>query len=163
MQERGRSEQMIERLCTLLVEINPRSVGLYSAMRGEVDVAPALLQWAERRGVQLALPFVYKETRSMCYRLWSSESPLVKDTAGITASIGEECVPEVVVAPCVGYSTEGWRLGNGGGYFDRWMSDHPNIRAIGLAFEELVVPATLFEPFDLPMHWIVTESRVRYF
>lgn len=159
--ERGHAEKIIARLCTLLTEINPRSVGLYSAMKGEVDIADALLQWAEARGVVLALPFVYKETRSMQYRTWSQETPLVKDTAGIVASIGEAITPEVVIAPCVGYNPEGrFRLGNGGGYFDRWMSRHKDVRALGIAYEELIVPKELFDEQDIPMTWIVTQARV---
>ena len=158
--DRGNHEKIIVNLLALLTEINPRSVGLYSAMKGEIDLADALLQWAEARGVTLALPFVYKESLSMQYRLWGAETPVVKDTAGIPSSIGEEIIPELVLAPCVAYGQEGcFRLGNGGGYFDRWMSQHAGVHAIGIAFDDLVVPDEVFDELDIPMTWIVTEKR----
>ena len=71
--DRGNHEKIIVNLLALLTEINPRSVGLYSAMKGEIDLADALLQWAEARGVTLALPFVYKESLSCL--LYTSPSP----------------------------------------------------------------------------------------
>lgn len=158
--DRSNHEKIIANLLALLTEINPRSVGLYSAMKGEIDLIDPLQQWAESRGVTLALPFVYKESLSMEYRVCGAEIPVVKDTAGIPSSIGEKIVPEVVLAPCVGYGQEGcFRLGNGGGYFDRWMSQNRGVHAIGIAFDDLIVPDDIFDELDIPMKWIVTEKR----
>ncbi len=54
--DRGNHEKIIVNLLALLTEINPRSVGLYSAMKGEIDLADALLQWAEARGGHACAP-----------------------------------------------------------------------------------------------------------
>ncbi len=160
---RGQTENLLARLLTLLTEINPRSLGVYMALKGELDLAEPLMEWSMHRGVQLCLPFVYKDTHAMQYRCWNQDAPLVKDTAGIRTAIGEEITPEIVLSPCVGYSEKGYRLGNGGGYFDRWMAAHPAVKAVGLAFEELIVPDSLFNEKDIPMHWIVTERSIRHF
>ena len=57
-----------------------------------------------------------------------------QDECRIPASAGAEVVPDVVLAPCVGFTASGYRLGYGGGYFDRWLDRHPQATAIGVAW-----------------------------
>lgn len=161
-QQPERCEALITNLLTLLSECmkTPQGVlGFYMALPGEVEVTVALTQWAKVHHQRLALPYVDKSNRSMHYRLWREGDPLSPDTAGILAPLGEPVVPQIVLAPCVGYARNPlFRLGNGGGYFDRWLiASREQVSAIGLAFEELAVDPALFEPFDIPMDWVVTE------
>ena len=152
---------VIKNLIGLLNQVNPRSLGLYIAMPGEVDLTESLQVWAKAHHTLLALPYVEKANKTMVYRLWREDSLLLKDTAGILApSVDERITPQWVIAPCVGYSDKRFRLGNGGGYFDRWLAQERNVSAIGLAFESLVVPNELFMDYDIPMTRMVTESRV---
>ena len=72
---------------------------------------------------------------------------------------GAEVVPDVVLVPCVGFTAEGFRLGYGGGYFDRWMAAHPHATAVGVAWAGSEVSFAP-EPHDQPLLVIVTERGV---
>jgi 5-formyltetrahydrofolate cyclo-ligase len=68
-------------------------------------------------------------------------------------------VPDVVLVPCVGYTRSGFRLGYGGGYFDRWLADHPQVTAIGVAWSlgEIADDAFAAQAYDLPLRVVLTE------
>ena len=68
--------------------------------------------------------------------------------------------PEVILVPCVGVTREGYRLGNGGGYFDRWLAER-NPVTVAVAYEALVTEDFAPEEFDIPLDWILTESGIR--
>ena len=110
----------------------------------------------------LALPFVCKLPPQMHYRVWDGKLPKAVDEARIPASDGAEVTPDVVLVPCVGFSAAGYRLGYGGGYFDRWMAAHPQVTTIGIAWAASELSAGDFEPqpHDQPMSLVVTERGV---
>jgi len=66
----------------------------------------------------------------------------------------------LALVPGLGFAPDGARLGAGRGYYDRWLARHPATRRIALAFERQMVAELPVEPFDAPMHRIVTERRL---
>jgi len=64
--------------------------------------------------------------------------------------------------PCVGFSADGYRLGYGAGYFDRWLAQHPDVTAIGVAWSGSKIDAEALDvqPHDQPLALIVTERGV---
>ena len=108
----------------------------------------------------LALPFARRQPPSMAYRRWDGRSdPDLTDECGIPASSGAVVVPDVVLVPCVGYTRDGYRLGYGGGYFDRWLAAHPGVTPVGVAWhgsEITLVP----QAHDQALTLIVTENAV---
>jgi len=98
----------------------------------------------------------------MHFRSWDRVTPTVRDECGIPSAQGEAVVPDVVLVPCLGYTRSGFRLGYGGGYYDRWFALHPHVTAVGIAWsptelrdEELVPQA-----HDQPLMLVVTELGV---
>ena len=146
-------------LTVAIEKLSPQSIGLYWPIRSEPDCRDVLINWRTSHGGMLCLP----ETRngSMVYRKWDSGSDMSRDSAGIPYPLGEEVQPEVVIAPCVGYSESGRRLGYGGGYFDKYLVQCGSARptVIGLAFDEMRVPDSLFQSYDQPLDAVVTEYR----
>ena len=140
----------------LLEQLEPQCLGLYSPLAGEFNAAAALLREA---GVQWALPFAYKSPQRMDYRLWQDGAETLNDECGIACTSGAVVVPDVVLVPCVGFSREGYRLGYGGGYFDRWLAEHPGVTSVGLAWS---VGETRFavEPHDQALTIVLTETEV---
>ena len=67
---------------------------------------------------------------------------------------------EIVVAPLLAADREGYRLGYGGGYYDRYFSAHPNALRVGLCYEGQLTARLPRGRFDLPLHKIVTERGV---
>lgn len=96
----------------------------------------------------------------MDYRRWDGRPPTVKDECGIPSSSNAAVViPDVVLVPCVGFTREGYRLGYGGGYFDRWLSRHPGVTCIGIAWS-LAEVSFAVEAHDQALTVVVTEQGV---
>lgn len=109
-----------------------------------------------------ALPYCTRTPRHMTYRAWDGAEPAVRDECGIATSAGAAVVPDVVLAPCLGYTKSGHRVGYGGGYFDRFLAAHPHVTAVGVAWVATEIGERDYtaEPHDVPMMLIVTESGV---
>lgn len=149
-------------MVTVLARLEPQCLGLYWPVRFEFNAIAALANDAGLAGLTLALPYSRREPRAMHYRRWDGQAPRAVDDCGIAASDGTELVPDVVLAPCVGFTRDGFRLGYGGGYFDRWMAAHPQVTAVGVAWSVGEVGAEAFgvQPHDQPLMLVVTESGV---
>lgn len=146
----------------IVLQLEPDCLGLYWPIRSEFNAAT--LRFGEEGALPLrrALPFAYRNARHMEYRLWDGEAPLVKDECGIASSAGSPVVPDVVLVPCVGFTRSGYRLGYGGGYFDRWLAAHPHVTAVGVAWnaDELDDASFAAQAHDLQLTAIVTETGV---
>jgi len=139
----------------LLIQLEPQCLGLYWPLEGEFNAANVALSLQ----CDLALPFARKSPQEMRYRRWDGQTPSLQDECGIASCTGAECVPDLVLVPCVGFTREGYRLGYGGGYFDRWLADHPGVTSVGVAWS---VGETSFavEPHDQALTVILTDSEV---
>jgi len=149
------SAALARHLHEVLEQLEPQCLGLYWPLEGEFNAVEALSAAAS----QWALPFCLRSPRRMDYRLWDGGTPGQVDEVGIAASGGAVVVPDVVLAPCVGFTREGYRLGYGGGYFDRWQAAHPGVTTVGVAWGIGEAPFAV-EPHDLPLTVIVTEREI---
>lgn len=68
--------------------------------------------------------------------------------------------PAVIVVPGVAFDRDGRRLGRGSGHYDRALQAYPNATRVGLAFELQMIDQVPVDPWDVPMHFVVTEARV---
>ena len=99
----------------------------------------------------------------MEFRRWDGAVPTLVDECGIGSSDGVEVVPDVVVVPCVGFAPGGYRLGYGGGYYDRWLAAHRHVVAVGVAWSFAEIDPAVFaaQPHDVALAFVVTERGVR--
>ena len=149
-------------LSSILIDLEPELLGVYWPIRSEFN-APALLAADTLLATcPLALPFACKQPVQMHYRRWNGAAPTLRDECGIFTSEGAPAVPDVVLVPCLGFTRGGFRLGYGGGYFDRWLAQHPDVTAVGVAWSVGELADTAFEPhvFDQTLTLIVTENGV---
>lgn len=146
------------RLAPLLARDGP--VAGYAAHRGEVDILPFLLT-AFHGGHVVALPHIAEGSDRMRFTVWHPDAPLTPGLAGIPQpdGTGREAVPAIVLTPLVGFDRSGRRLGQGGGFYDRWFAEHPAVMRIGIAWSVQEVAAIAPEPWDVPLHAIVTEKE----
>ena len=149
-------------LLGVLGQIEPELLGVYWPVRYEFNAAAALQsdKWAS--ALPLALPFTRRVPPQMEYRRWDGATPRGTDECGIAASDGEIVVPDIVLVPCVGFTADGYRLGYGGGFFDRWLALHPHVTTVGVAWSTQLMEASEFHPeaHDRPLTLIVTEEGV---
>jgi 5-formyltetrahydrofolate cyclo-ligase len=149
-------------LSSILIDLEPELLGVYWPIRSEFNAPAMLAADTLLATLPLALPFARKQPVEMHYRRWSGAAPTLLDECGISSSEGAQAVPDVVLVPCLGFTREGFRLGYGGGYFDRWLAKHPDVTAIGVAWSVGELDSGAFEPqaFDQALTLIVTEQGV---
>jgi 5-formyltetrahydrofolate cyclo-ligase len=156
------SAALTAHLARLLRDVEPERLGLYWPVRGEFN-AIGVLEAAGLPKLPLALPFAQRHPPAMHYRAWNGLMPAGVDQCGLPApSTGPAVVPDVVLVPCVGYTRSGLRLGYGGGYFDRWLAEHAQVTAIGIAWSIGEIPDSAFaaQAHDRPLMIVLTERGV---
>jgi 5,10-methenyltetrahydrofolate synthetase len=149
-------------LASLLRTLEPQGLGLYWPVLGEFN-AVALWQGDEYlRAIPASLPFATRQPPAMHYRLWDGTPPSVRDECTIPTATGAPAQPDVVLVPCVGFTREGFRLGYGGGFFDRWLAAHPGVTSVGIAWAHALIDDAEFvvQAHDIPLTLIVTEEGV---
>jgi 5-formyltetrahydrofolate cyclo-ligase len=136
-------------------------VGFCWPYKAEFDARFALREWRER-GVMSALPEVVGKGQPMKFRRWS---PGVAMRAGVYdipyPASTEEVIPDVAIVPMNGFDEQGYRLGYGGGYFDRTLAQWGSrMLVIGVSYEALQLPTIYPQPHDIPMDFVVTEAGI---
>ena len=148
---------MLQHLLAWCQSRTPGVIALYIPIRGEPD----LLAGSERlkeRGWQLALPRVVMRDAPIAFAPWQPGEPLERDHAGVLAPVSEERLqPDVLLAPCLAYNSQRYRLGYGAGYYDRTLAEMPETCPIGVAWAGSLVDFRA-EPLDVPMQLILTEN-----
>ncbi len=154
-------ERIAAGLRALLAE-RPGILGVYWPFRGEFDPRP-LIDRAVAEGRGVALPVVVDKRGPLEYRAWRPGEPLVDGVWHIPVPEKREIVtPAIVLAPVVGFDPAGYRLGYGGGYFDRTLAAlSPRAWAIGIGFAVQELATIYPQPFDVAMDLIVTETGTR--
>ena len=137
----------------------PRVVAFCWPIKHEPDVRAAIPRWAAQ-GVSAALPVVVREGAPLAFRLWTPDTPLAADRYGIpTPTAGEFVQPDMLLLPLNGFDADGYRLGYGGGYFDRTLAAlSPRPLAVGVGFEINRLPTIRPEAHDQRLDWLVTEA-----
>ncbi len=161
---RARAEAgLLARLSTVIAEVRALkpapTLAVFWPIRGEPDLRAGYRQWVDA-GVALALPVTPDETGPLRFVAWPPGSGLRTDRFGVSSPVGQpEVVPDALLLPCVGFSEGAWRLGYGGGYYDRTLAARP-VPAYGVAFDACEWPALPREAHDVPLTAVITECRV---
>jgi 5-formyltetrahydrofolate cyclo-ligase len=163
-QRRQWGQEIEQRLRTLLQDRPGIILGFYWPFQAEFDPRP-LIDWliATGAGSAVALPVVVDKKGPLEYRAWRPGETLVDGVWNIPIPEKREIVvPQAVLAPLVGFDRGCYRLGYGGGYFDRTLGAlSPRPLAIGVGFELSRLETIHPQDFDIPMDVIVTEADIR--
>lgn len=153
------SAAIVTHLLANLSDLSSRTVAFCWPVKHEPDVREALAAW-RRQGGRAALPVVVAENQPLAFRDWRPDSPLLPDRYGIpTPTEGEWLQPEAILLPLNAFDAAGYRLGYGGGYFDRTLAAlTPRPLAVGVGFEINRVDSIRPEAHDQRLDWIVTEQ-----
>ena len=140
------------------------TIGLYRSDAGEAPSA-SYIRFFFERGHPIALPRVTTLDKPMEFRLHTDpyeESDLEAGVWGLRQPriAAPVVTPEVLFMPLVGFTAKGDRLGQGGGYYDRYLAAHPQTVAIGMAWDVQEVPELPTELHDMRLSAIVTPTRV---
>jgi len=151
-------------LATLLAPLPPQTLAFCAPVRGEFDARPLASRLIDR-GWQAAMPIVVETAAPMCFRGWTPASAMGVDRYDIPIPLdGPDLVPDVVLLPLLAFDAQGFRLGYGGGYFDRTLAALvPRPLAIGIGYELGRVADIRPQTHDIPVAAIVTEAGILHF
>lgn len=140
------------------------SLGLYSATAHEAPTTHYAAFFFER-GNPLALPRFAGRSAAMEFARHTDpvgESDLEVGPFGLLqpAAEAEPIVPQVLFVPLLGFTATGARIGQGGGHYDRWLAEHPDTIAIGMAWDSQLADVLPIEAHDRPLDAVVTPTRL---
>lgn len=158
--------------CSLLLAspefANARVVMIYLTMTHEVDTAPIALRcWQEGKTV-VAPKVSWDQRRMLPTEITSLTTGLTTTGPGVLEPIAGNPIPanmiDLVVVPGLGFTPQGYRIGRGMGFYDRFLaqSGFAGI-SCGLAFQEQVVDALPLLDHDIPLSMLVTDHGIRRF
>ena len=142
------------------LERNPAaSIGVYWPHAGEPDLTP-IYPGLAARGIELALPVVVERDAPLVFYAWRPGEELVKDAHGVMAPVMRirSLHPELLLLPCVGFNPMRYRLGYGGGYYDRTLAAARGTRTAGISFA-MGRAAFIEDPHDIALDSIITERN----
>ena len=166
-------------------------IGAYWPIKGEFDPLPALYRWQEdailnedselnsvfdqstraqlatesiasRSPRKIGLPVVDKLHRTLTFHAWYPGCPMEEDAYGIPKPKGTEVVvPTLLFVPCLGYGPGGFRLGYGGGFYDRTLASlEPRPLTVGLGYTQGWLPDMEPEPHDMALDAVLNDNGV---
>lgn len=144
------------------------TLSAYLPVRAEFDATP-ILRHAHTRGCPTCLPVVLGRGRPLAFRRWAPGDPLVEGAfrIAIPSPEADTLEPDILLVPMLAFDDEGYRLGYGGGFYDRTLALRraraPGILAVGVAFAGQRVERVPRSAEDERLDWIVTEDGAQRF
>jgi 5-formyltetrahydrofolate cyclo-ligase len=137
----------------------------FASMPQELDALP-LLKRLHANGYRLCLPVIQGKGRPLLFRAWVPGDEMAAGQWGIREPKPERLAlePDVLLVPLLAFDKHGFRLGYGGGYYDRTLKDlrsRKPIVGIGLAFDEQEVDVVPHLDYDERLDWVLTPSGPR--
>lgn len=140
-----------------------RVLSAYWPIKGEPNLRPLMLELHEA-GVRVALPLVEKKADPLVFRRWTPETRMVRGYWNIPVPPPDAAIvtPDITLVPLVGWDGGSYRLGYGGGYFDRTLAAlSPRPFTIGIGVQASRLPTIYPQPHDIPLDVIVTEMGLQ--
>jgi 5-formyltetrahydrofolate cyclo-ligase len=160
--ERNRAAESLTERLLATVDLGAYAVlGFYWPIRGELDLRDVARRHVAAGGLA-ALPVVVQKDAPVEFWQWTHGAPMQRGLWNIPVPAQRRVVtPDVLLIPLVGYDAAGYRLGYGGGYYDRTIATTvPRALRIGVGYDDTELATIHPQPHDMAMNVIVTERRV---
>ena len=141
----------------------PAVVSGFWPIKDEIDIRPLLIELFNV-GCQLALPVVQGRGKPLLFRAWRPGDPLEAGVFGTLqpSARRETLEPDALIVPLLACDEEGWRLGYGGGFYDRTLGGlraRRKVTAVGVGFNAQLVPEVPHGSDDQRLDWLLTDKR----
>jgi 5-formyltetrahydrofolate cyclo-ligase len=190
--DRLQRAELLQRVLRIWLVGRPDTViGAYWPIKGEFDPLPALYRWqedallaslgdnqapdqaapvlateslAQKQRRKIGLPVVDKVNKTLSFHAWYPGCPMEEDAYGIPKPKDtDQVVPTLLLVPCVGWGPGGYRLGYGGGFYDRTLASiAPPPVTVGLGYSMGWLPELQAEPHDVPLDAILSDEGVAW-
>jgi len=157
----GRNNSHIH-IKTLLEDVGKCKIGSYFSFRNEISTN-LIHELLFSLGLEISLPCINDKNQNLIFRNWKANDDLEKNKYGILQPKEDaiEDYPRMIIVPLVGFSMSGYRLGYGGGYYDRFMDKKNNsdkIISVGFGYSFQEMNDLPVESHDQKLDWILTEK-----
>ena len=166
--DRRQSSDLLQQVVRIwLVGRQDVVIGAYWPIKGEFDPLPALHRWKEDGELidqpeprRIGLPVVDKVHKTLTFHVWYPGCQMEEDAYGIPKPKDTEIiVPTLLFVPCLGYGPGGYRLGYGGGFYDRTLATlQPKPFTVGLGFTHGYLDELDPEAHDVPLDAILNDN-----
>ncbi len=166
--DRRQSSDLLQQVVRIwLVGRQDVVIGAYWPIKGEFDPLPALHRWKEDGELidqpeprRIGLPVVDKVHKTLTFHVWYPGCQMEEDAYGIPKPKDTEIiVPTLLFVPCLGYGPGGYRLGYGGGFYDRTLATlQPKPFTVGLGFTHGYLDDLDPEDHDVPLDAILNDN-----
>ena len=144
------------------IKLNSKTIGGYYPVNFEVNILDTL-RYLEKKKQKVSLP-VIKKNNQMDFYIWSTKELLKVNKFGIPEPINtKKVIPDIIFVPLVAFDKRLYRLGYGGGYYDRYIeknSKKKNILKIGIAYSFQKIKEVPINRFDKKLDLIITEKYI---
>lgn len=153
------ARRIAEGLDAAIGNVAGKMISLYWPFRGEPDLR-GWMESVNACGGRTALPIVVEKGKPLIFRAYRHGDALERGVWNIPIpATGDPVVPDVVISPIVGIDPDRYRLGYGGGFFDRTLASLPRKPlVIGIGYEMQRIPTIYPQQHDIPMDVVVTET-----
>lgn len=149
------AKNIADQLGTILDDISGKTIAAYWPIRGELDLRP-WMEKAVEQGAKIALPVVVEKNQPVEFHLWTPDCKMAIGNWRIPVPADAVAVtPDIIIVPLLGVDKEQYRLGNGGGYYDRTLAQLPSATTIGVGQSFAKMDTIYPMPWDIPMQRIV--------
>lgn len=154
---------LAERGLPAALHIEAGAVSGFIPYKSEITTVP-LMNRLRREGWQTALPIVIAPEQPLVFRAWAPGEPLVPGVwdIPIPPESAPEVFPDVLLVPMLAFDRRGYRLGYGGGFYDRTLEKLRTLKkvvAVGVAYHAQMVDEVPTGPYDAPLDYVMTEQE----
>ena len=155
-----------KKICKNLISLNIDEkfvISGYYPIRNEVNII-SYLKFLSKKKISICLPSIFKEESHLLFKKWDIRKPLVKGKFNIDEPLEEKYeTPSILIVPILAFDKNKYRLGYGGGFYDRtiaFLEKKLKIKTVGVAFEEQKVDKVPIMKFDKKLDLIITENGI---
>ncbi|WP_037493581.1 5-formyltetrahydrofolate cyclo-ligase [Sneathiella glossodoripedis] len=161
------AEMAAQNFCDAIAVTSSMVVSVYLPIGSEIRTGP-LFRKLEAIGATCALPVILKQDQALIFRAFSCGDPLEAGGFGTRVPLANrgELLPDIVVTPLLAFDEQGFRMGYGGGFYDRTLEKLRQLKtciAIGYAYEGQRVEEVVTDQHDQRLDCVITEEKVRKF
>ena len=161
-----KSQRITDKLLAIIESHGCNIIMLYLSMESEVQTFTLLHRLLMLNKVVLAPVMEPENKKLLPYQIINPETDLINSKYGMPepnlkrSQLFAPAEIQLVTVPGIAFDAKGYRIGYGGGYYDRFLPECPRALWVSLAFECQLVEEAVCAEWDLPVHKIVTEKRI---